>query len=407
MKLSRKIASTLAVVGLVTNFAAHAQTRTGVSETEIVVGMFAPLSGSLAGLGTDALNAARSYFMDINEKGGVNGRKIRMIVEDDKCSPNETSAIVRKFINDDKVFLIVGGSCSGSTVSVQQMVNQERVPHFMLNASGDAGVYPPTKYQLGSSPGTQRATAAGVMEFTIKGLKAKSIAVLGPDDAMGSAALGMIKAMATKYGVKVVATESIPNGATDVTVPVINMRAANPDVIVMTTYPQPTYLVLKKLVEFGIDKPIVSAIQGVSSPEVLMGGLNGDKTALKNFYYAHPLAGEYVTDAVLKPWTDMIVKYNPGRPQPGIIAMYGFPHPMAIVAALQAIGRDVSREKFMDQIDKTNLNTGVMATPTVFTKDRRDSNRGQVIVKFDGDRVQRVGGPYLWDQLIDPATLPK
>jgi len=385
--------------------AATAQTKTGVTDDEIVIGIFSPLSGPTAGLGIDPVNAAKAYFNDVNEKGGINGRKIRYIVEDDKCTPAEANAIARKFINVDKVFLILGGSCSGAAISIQELVNQEKVPHLMLNASGDGGVYPPTKYQFGSAPGTQRATLGAVMTYAIDDLGAKTVGVLGPDDAMGSSALAMIKAVAEKRGVKVVANEIVPNNATDVTVPLLNVRAANPDVIILTTYPQPTYLVMKKIVEFGmLDKPVISAIQGVSSPEVFLAGIDGDKTGLQKFYYAHPLVAESLDDPKLKPWKDLLVKHFPDRPNPGIIAAYGFPHAMVVAKVLEASGRDLTREKFMEEIEKVDFETGIMAAPTKFGPDRRDSNRGQIIVKFDGDKVTQVGGPYIWDEIVDPKV---
>ncbi|MHC0054630.1 ABC transporter substrate-binding protein [Actibacterium sp. D379-3] len=385
-----------------------AQTTTGVTDDEILIGMFEPLSGPLAAYGTDPMNAARAYFDDINAKGGIHSRKIRYLVEDDKCTPSEANAIARKYINVDKVFLLFGGACSGSTVSIQELVNQEKIPHFMMNASGDAGVYPPSMYQIGAAPGTQRATLAAVMMYAIEGLGAKSVGVLGPDDAMGTSAMEMIHAMADKYGVRIVANEIVPNNATDVTVPVLNVQAANPDVIVLTTYVPPTTLIMKKFVEFGmLSKPVISAIQGVSNPEAFLSSLNGDTTGLGKFYYAHPLVGESMDDPALKPWKDLMVKYYPDRPNPGIIGAYGFPHAMAIVDALDRAGPDLSRESFMAAVEQTSLETGVMAAPTVIAPGRRDSNRGQVIVKFDGTTVTRVGGPYIWDRIIDPEVFAR
>lgn len=400
------VAGLALAAGLVT--AASAQTKTGVTDNEILIGMFSPLSGPLASYGTDPINAARAYFDDVNAKGGIHGRKIRYLVEDDKCTPAETNTIVRKYVEVEKVFLLLGGSCSGAAISIQEYVNQQKVPHFMLNASGDGGVFPPTEYQFGAAPGTQRATLAAVMMYAIDGLKAKSVAVLGPDDAMGTSALEMIHAMADKHGVKVVANEIVPNNATDVTVPVLNVQAANPDVVILTTYAPPTSLIMKKVVELGyLDKPIISAIQGVSNTTAFLKSLDGDTTALANFYYAHPLVAESMDDPELKPWKDLMVKYYPDRPSPGIIGAYGIPHAMAIVDALERAGPDVSRESFMAAVEKTNLETKVMAAPTVIAPGRRDTNRGQIIVKFDGTTVTRVGGPYIWDELIDPSTFKK
>src|SRR2546426_962875 len=67
------------------------------------------MSGSLAAFGLDPLQAAKMWYEEVNKKGGIHGRKIRVVVEDDKCNPNELGAVVRKFVTVDKVFLINGG----------------------------------------------------------------------------------------------------------------------------------------------------------------------------------------------------------------------------------------------------------------------------------------------------------
>lgn len=403
VKLGAGIALAAGLIG-----SAAAQTRTGVTDNEILIGMFSPLSGALASYGTDPMNAARAYFDDVNAKGGIHGRKIRYLVEDDKCTPAETNTIVRKYVEVEKVFALLGGSCSGAAISVQEYVNQHKIPHFMLNASGDGGVFPPTKYQFGAAPGTQRATLAAVMMYAIQGLKAKSVAVLGPDDAMGTSAIEMIHAMAKKHGIKVLANEIVPNNATDVTVPLLNVQAQNPDVVILTTYAPPTSLIMKKVVELGyLSKPIISAIQGVSNTTAFVESLNKDTTGLANFYYAHPLVGESMDDPSLKPWKELMVKYYPDRKNPGIIGAYGLPHAMAIVDTLQRVGKDLTREAFMEAVEKTNLDTKVMAAPTVIAPGRRDTNRGQIVVKFDGKTVTRVGGPYIWDELIDPSVFAR
>jgi branched-chain amino acid transport system substrate-binding protein len=65
----------------------HAQTP-GVSNNEIVIGLFAPLSGPLVAYGVDPLNAAKMLYDEVNAKGGIHGRKIRLVIEDDKCTGN-------------------------------------------------------------------------------------------------------------------------------------------------------------------------------------------------------------------------------------------------------------------------------------------------------------------------------
>ncbi|TQN62434.1 ABC transporter substrate-binding protein [Agrobacterium tumefaciens] len=379
----------------------HAET--GVTKDEIVIGMFSALSGPLMVNGADPLNAARAYYEEVNAKGGIHGRKIRMVIEDDKCVPAETNAVARKLISVDRVFMLNGGACSGSVVALRDLVNQEKIPHVFINASGDTAVFPPSRYQFGAFPGTQRSTMAAVTSFATEELKGKRLALIGPDDDMGRAALRFVTAAVKKAGAELVAYEVVASTATDVTVPVINARAANPDVLMLATYPAPTILVIQKAYEYGLEMPIVSAIQGVSSSPEDFANSVGDVGALKNFYYTVPLAGQ-PGGPELKPFYDLFKKYNPKRGNPTLTMTYGFPSAMAVVEALTLAGPHLTREKFVDAMEKVDLKTGVMASNITFAPDRRDAMRGQVVLRYDGRDLSRMPGVYEWDKIIPPNT---
>ena len=107
----------------------------GITDSEITIGLFAPMSGQLAAFGLDALQAAKMWYEETNKKGGIHGRKIKVIAEDDKCSANEVVAVVKKLVTVDNVFILHGGSCTAAAVAAQEFVTREKVPHVMLNAS--------------------------------------------------------------------------------------------------------------------------------------------------------------------------------------------------------------------------------------------------------------------------------
>src|ERR1044072_2791550 len=137
----------------------------GITDTEINIGLFAPMSGQLAAFGFAALQAAKMWYEETNKKGGIHGRKIKVIVEDNKCVPNEAVAVVKKLITVDKTFIVHGGSCTAAAVAAQEFVTREKVPHVMLNASGDGAVIPPTRYVFGAFAGTQRTVGATLAEY--------------------------------------------------------------------------------------------------------------------------------------------------------------------------------------------------------------------------------------------------
>ena len=367
----------------------------GLTDKEITIGLFNPMSGPLVSFGYDSLYAAKMWYDDVNKKGGIHGRMIKTIIEDDKCSAQDVVAIVKKFVTVDNVFMINGGACSGPTVAAQEYVTREKVPLVMINAAGDVAVFPPTRYVFGGAGGTQRSVGAGVMEFAIKQLKGQRIAFISHDDDFGNANTATALAVAKRLGGNVVAVERISPRITDATAPLLNVRGANPDVILSTAYPAPAVLLAQKYGEFNMMKAtLVQAVQGIPVPSVFVKNVGND-AALVNFYYSSPL-NDLTNGPKQQKWQAMYKAAYPDR-TPGAFMAYGLPLAMAITDALQRAGKDLTREKFVDAMEKVDIETGVTAGNTAFGPNRRDGYRGSIFIKFDGKIETLIPGAYFWN----------
>lgn len=368
----------------------------GVTDTEITIGLFAPMSGQLANFGYDPLQAAKMWYEEVNKKGGIHGRKIKVVIEDDKCSPTEVQAVVKKLVTVDKVFILNGGSCTAPAVSAQEFVTREKVPFVMLNAAGDGAVHPPTKYVYGAFGGTQRSVGATLMEFAVKELKGKKIAYFADDNEFGNSNFATAKATADKLGVQIVTAERLaPGKTTDVTAPMLKARQAAPDVIISAAYPAGTVLLAQKYAEFGMTKvPFVIAVQGIPDPAVFAKNVDND-AALANVYYSSPL-NDLTEGPKQQKWLAMYKQYYPDR-KPTAFMTYGLPSAMAITRAIEKAGKDLTREKFVAAMDQTNFDSEVLAGPTVFGPSQRDGYRSSIFIKFDGKTYKLMPGTYTWN----------
>jgi branched-chain amino acid transport system substrate-binding protein len=385
----------LAGIGLVGLALPVQAAEPGITDNEIVIGLFGPLSGPLIAYGIDPLNAAKMIYDDINAKGGIHGRKIRLVIEDDKCSGNELVAVVKKLVTVDHVFLLHGGSCTAAIAAAQEYVQREKVPFVMLNAAGDNAVFPPTRYMFGSFQGTQRVYGSALAEFAIKELKAKRVAVIVHDDDYGKANLAAAKAVVERLGGKVVAEERIPPNITDITAPVLNIRASKPDAILSGAYPAPAVLLAQKYGEFGMTSiPLLQSTQGMPTPSVYAKNV-GNPDALKNLYHTWSF-NDIADKALHEKWVGTYKKHFPDR-DPGPFMVTGIPSALAVIDTLQRLGRDVTREKFVDAMEKLDLKTDVMTGPLQFGPNRRDALRSVVVVKFDGKTQKVMPGVYTWN----------
>ena len=390
-----KLAAGAFAVALAAGVAPAMAQEPGLTATSVKIGMFAPLSGANMAYGFDVANAAKMYFDKINKEGGIHGRKIEVALEDDRCNANDLVAAVKKLVEQDKVFMLNGGSCSAAVVAAKDYVVRAKVPLVMLNASGDGALYPPTDYIFGAFSISQYAVGGAMIDFAAKNLGAKKIAYINHDDAYGLWNLEGSKTDAAFHKVDM-SVESVSPTITDVTAPFLKVRASNPDAIVIVTYARPAALLIKKAFEMGFTKPIILSVTGTASLSQLADNVGG-KDALKNFYIQDVLADlpggpkiKWVYDMYKAAYPELAAK--PDHPQ--TYMPYGIPSAMSIVKALQEAGPNPTREKVLAALKTQNFDTGVMAGPVVFGPNERAANKATIFIKYDGTNQTLVPGVF-------------
>ena len=367
----------------------------GLTDTEITIGLFGPLSGPLVGYGLDPVNAAKMWYDDLNKKGGVHGRKIKLVIEDDKCTANDLVAVVKKLVTVDNVFMLHGGSCTAALTAAQEYINREKMPYAMLNAAGDNAVIPPLRYTFGAFHGTQRVYAAALAGYAINELKVKRAAVIVHDDDYGKANLLTTEAILKAANVEIVAAERIDPRITDVTAPLLKIRAARPDVILSGAYPAPAVLIAQKYGEYGMTSiPLMQAVQGIPTPSVFAKNV-GNPAALQNFYHGWSFT-DVGNEAIKKKYADMYKAFYPDR-EAGPFMITGLPSAMAVAAALENAGRNLTRKSFVAAMEGLNIRPEIMAGPIQFGPGRRDGMRSGFVVKYDGTAQKMMPGVYTWD----------
>lgn len=377
----------------------------GITDKTIRIGMFSPLSGNAMAYGFDVVNAAKMWYDKVNKEGGVHGRKIEIVLEDDRCNANDLVAAVKKLVEQDKVFLLNGGSCSAAVVAAGEYIERAQVPFIMLNASGDGVIYPPSKYIYGAFSITQRAVGGTMVAFAAEHLKGKKIAYINHDDAYGAWNLEAAQFQAKKMGVEL-SSQSVSPNITDVTAPMLKAKAANPDVILLTTYARPAALLLKKAHELGITKPIVLAVNGTADLKQLVENV-GSKEAFENFYIQDVLADmpggpkiKWIYDMYKQSYPELAAK--PGHPQ--TYMPYGIPPAMAVVNALKAAGPNPTREKVLQALSTMKFDSGVMAGPIEFSATDHAGQESAIFLKFDGSNMSLVPGSFKSQWAYQPKS---
>jgi len=375
---------------------AQAQSEPGITDKVIKIGMFSPMSGPAMAYGFDVINGARMWYDKINREGGIYGRKIEVVLEDDRCNANDLVAAVKKLTEQDHVFLLNGGSCSVAVMGAREYVERARIPLLMLNASGDGALYPPSPYLYGAFSISQHAVGGSMVQFAAEHLKAKKIGYINNDDAYGEWNLESAKAQVKRFSGVDIQVQSVSPNITDVTAPLLKIKAANPDVLLLTAYARPVGLIVKRAFELGFNKPIVLAINSTADLKQLVDNV-GNKDAFKNVYIQEVLADvpgapklQWIYDMYKAAYPELAAKS--GHPQPYM--PQGLPSAMAVVNALKAAGPQPTRAKVIEALATMKFDSGVMAGPIEFSKQDHAAQKSAIYIKYDGTTMTRVPGSF-------------
>jgi branched-chain amino acid transport system substrate-binding protein len=230
----------------------------------IKIGAVIALTGPGAGLGQPERNGMLLAEKVINEKGGVKGRPIKVLIEDDGSKPDNAKSKAERLIFDEKVLVLLGPSLTASTGAVSAITNAEGMAELACTGLGPKiELTYKTLYHL-LPP--QLLNARAMLEYTTKVLKAKKLGVLH-DTGYGQVVMNQLNTLTGEYGVEFVSVEKFEVGATDASAQAAKVRAADPEVLfIIATSPVP----FRNAREVRITQPIVSAI-GSSSYDYVRG----------------------------------------------------------------------------------------------------------------------------------------
>jgi branched-chain amino acid transport system substrate-binding protein len=255
------IACAAAVATLFSASPIRAQTAQG---EPIKIGAVVSLTGPGAGLGQPERNGMLLAEKDVNDKGGVKGRPLKVLVEDDGSKADNAKNKAEQLIFDEKVVTILGPSLTASTGAVSAMTNSEGMAELAFTGLGP-------KIELSYNSlyhllPPQELNARAMLEYATKALNSKKIGVLH-DTGYGQVVTNSLNALKAQYGVEFVAVEKFEVGATDTSAQAAKVRAADPDVVfIIATSPVP----FRNARQVRISQPIVSAI-GSSSYDYVRG----------------------------------------------------------------------------------------------------------------------------------------
>jgi branched-chain amino acid transport system substrate-binding protein len=329
----------------------------GVTKTEIVIGSIQDLSGPVVGFGKQARNGMQLRVDEINEQGGIHGRKLRLQIEDSAYDPRKAVLAAQKLVNQDKIFAMVqhlGTAHNNAALPVQ--LEKNVINWFPLTSSKD--MYEPyhrLKFAFAASYYDQMRAAAPRLT---KEKGAKKPCAIYQDDDFGIEVMRGAEAGLKAIGMDFAEKTSYKRGATDFSSQVARMKAAGCDLVVMGTIVRETIGTIAESRKTGFNPTFLGSNAAYTDLIHKIGG-----KAMDGFYATMTVQNPYLdeTSQQLRFWAN---KYKTKFGEdPAVFSVYGYTAIDAFIQVAQKAGPNLTLEGFLKAVESHEFPQDIFGSP--------------------------------------------
>ncbi|MGP4001042.1 ABC transporter substrate-binding protein [Streptomyces sp. 8N706] len=386
--------------------ACKGQQTTGITDKTIKLGGIYPMSGPASAYGTISKGIS-AYFKYINEKGGIDGRKVEFVVRDDGYQPPKAVEEARRLVEREKVFAVFQTLGTPSTAAVWDYLNQQKVPQpFVATGASVWGTDTKHPWTMGWQP--NYVSESRVYANHLKESKPKAkVAVLFQNDDFGKDLLGGFKQAIKGSKVKVIAEESYEVTDPSVSAQMSNLARSKADVLLNITTPKFGSQALAADAKNTKWNPLhivnsVSASTSVLKPV----GFKNVQGVVSATYFKDPADPQLADDAEMKTYRRAMKKYAPGTDPTIQFNAYGWAVASSLHKALDAM-KCPTREGLRDAVQELkDVKVGMLlpgVTLTTGPKDRFPIETMQ-LMRFKGERWGLFGEPLDTRKKFGPVT---
>jgi branched-chain amino acid transport system substrate-binding protein len=379
--------SALALTSLLGNGCAPAErqpaTDPGVTDSEIVVGSWGPLSGPAALWGA-VVRGMDTYFDLVNEEGGIHGRQIRFVYRDDGYEPPRTVAAVREMVQREQVFAFVGGIGTAPGMAVRDFIGARGIPWVSPASGSTHWAYPPQRNLFSVFP-LYVDEAAVIVEHAVGELGVGRIGVLYQNDDYGKGGLVGAQMAAERLGAEIVAATPTEIMDTDLSSHILRLRQAGAEAVLLWVLPRQAAIAVGTAANVGFRPHWLASITLSDAPmmhEITEGLWEGVVFASMGDFLAtaDPAMARY-REAFSAKYPDI---------RWGAFPAAGFVFAEPLVEGLRQAGPELTREALIEALEGLEGFQG--AGPEItFGPDRRQGARSVFLARcVSATEIERV-----------------
>ncbi|MEW6615536.1 MAG: ABC transporter substrate-binding protein [Thermodesulfobacteriota bacterium] len=372
----------LVTIFLIYSSLSHAKEVRGVTDKSIKVGVILPITGPAASLGVPAADAIRAYIRYVNEHGGINGRQLNLIVEDDRYSIPPSIAALKKLVYRDKVFALLGPGSASQVNVLWKGIQKDKLPTIPV-ATPEIAVIPLKKY-IFIIIDTYAGQVKALIDYMIKdfNLKEPRVAVVHPDTEAGKIDLAPTLERLKRYNLTPVTKEILSPDAVDASTQVMSFKRYNANCVLHVGTITPTTITLvRDLRKLKLNIPVFASWGAMLGEE-----MNAIGEAANQLYSVHATSPWYGKGPGIEEMRKITLRYHPGTDKPyrGTIYTHGWIMATVLVEGLKRAGKNLDEEALVSALESMkNYDTGGLCAPITYSSESHKGGDSWRIYKAD------------------------
>jgi branched-chain amino acid transport system substrate-binding protein len=318
----------------------------------IKIGAVYATSGPAAFLGVPEERGLRLLADELNQHGGIAGRKIEVIVYDTEGNGTKASQQLRRLIDSDKVDVILGPSTSGESLLVLPIANEARIP-IIMHAGTEKVFVPTTPYGFNTPPSDRIVATDLLASLQKRGIT--RLGLMSSADGFGQSGANVLQELSKTYGVEIVRHEEFNRQDTEMTAQVLRIKESNAQaLLIWSALPGPS-IIIKNAAAVGFSKPIFNSYAAASRDLLQQAGPAANGTFVTAMRLLAPdtlKADDPVRAVVQKLYADYKAKYAEA---PATFAAHSHDALLIVKVAVEHIQGEVTRDTIRDAIEKVSV----------------------------------------------------
>ena len=371
---------------------AQAQSQ-GVTKDEILIGTIQDLSGPIASYGKAARNGMQLRIEEINEQGGIHGRKLKLLTEDDGYDPKKAVLAAQKLVNQDKIFIMAGHTGTAMNNASMPIQFEKNVINF-LPVTAAREMYEPFNRLKYSSAVTYFDQVKTFLPKVVKEKGVKKVCTIYQDDEFGLEVMRGGEAGLKSMGMEFTEKTSFKRGSTDFSSQVAKMKGSGCELVLMGTIIRETIGTIGEARKTGFNPVLMGTSASYTELIHKLGG-----KAMDGFYSTMTAQQPYLDEASqpLRFWaTKYKTKFNE---DPTIFSVYGYQIIDAFSKAAAKAGPNLSTDSFIKAMDTMSIPADIFGSPPMsYTATKRlgsDASRLSQIVDGRWKVISDYASPSL------------